>query len=284
MRDSIYPPGTPSPGRIESFEGAGGRELRFRVVGEVDRRHRLLYLHGIESHSTWFLPVAHRLADHGCVTYLLDRRGSGLNLAPSPGDTDSARTLLEDVRLFREHVGSPEFHVVGLSWGGKLAVAATLEQPRRLLSLTLITPGLKSRVALSLWQKLFLLSGCILGWKNRLKIPISPEMFTETPLYLEFIRNDPWRLTTVTARFLLASLKLDRHIARSIPSLRPPVLLFLAGRDPIIDNHGVLRMLSALPKEQLRLEFLEAAAHSLEFDQADFLVTRMSRFFEEWSS
>lgn len=78
--------------------GAGSRSLRYRVVRAPAERHALLYLHGIESHGAWFLAAARGLAERGCTTYLLDRRGSGLNCDGQVGDAESADELLEDVR------------------------------------------------------------------------------------------------------------------------------------------------------------------------------------------
>src|SRR5687767_2901870 len=100
-----------------------------------------MYLHGIESHSTWFLAAAQRLAQQGCTTYLLDRRGSGLNLEPNPGDAPSAQALMTDVMRFREQHADEPMHLAALSWGGKLALATALEHSRAWQSLTLITPG-----------------------------------------------------------------------------------------------------------------------------------------------
>ena len=54
------------------YIGAGGRRLRYRVVEPTaelrpDRRerHRLLVLHGIESHGGWFADTARALAARG---------------------------------------------------------------------------------------------------------------------------------------------------------------------------------------------------------------------------
>src|SRR5919109_2573791 len=160
MRDPLLvheslalPPGTIDPGCIESFKGSGGRLLYYRVLASRPARHHLLYLHGIESHGTWFLPAAARLREFGCTIYLLDRRGSGLNMNPSPGDVSSAQVLLEDVRRFRRRLGHVPIHLVGLSWGGKLAAAVALDQPEGLQSLILITPGLRYRTDLSFVTK-----------------------------------------------------------------------------------------------------------------------------------
>ena len=281
VEDGVLPPGAPGPGSIERFRGASGRYLRYRTVASNPTRHRLLYLHGIESHGAWFLPAAYLLRDHGCTTYLLDRRGSGLNLVPTPGDTPAFRLLLEDIRSFRKHLGDPDLHLVGLSWGGKLATAAALDQPRGLKSLILITPGLKARVRLSMRSKVALFLGLFLLGKNKLKIPIEPEMFTQTSRFLEFIRNDPWRLREVSGRFLLGSHYLERMIKKRVRDLRLPILLFSAGKDRIIDNQGVLDVLSALEEGQVQRHHFEEASHSIQFDQVESMVDRIVAFIDQ---
>jgi pimeloyl-ACP methyl ester carboxylesterase len=275
---SALPPGTIDPGRIESFEGSGGRLLRYRVVASQPTRYHLLYLHGIESHSAWFLPAAASLRELGFTTYLLDRRGSGLNMNPLPGDAPSARVLLEDVRRFRRQLGDLKLHLLGLSWGGKLAAAVALDQPEALQSLILITPGLRSRRDLSLSSKANVLLNLLVGGRSAFKVPIEPEMFTHTPRFLDFIRSDPWRLQKVTARFFLTSRALDRMITKKIADLRLPILLFLAGKDPIIDNRGVQDLLS---KNEVRVRIFDDAIHAIQFDQMERMVREIGSFIEE---
>jgi pimeloyl-ACP methyl ester carboxylesterase len=210
----------------------------------------------------------------------LDRRGSGLNLNPLPGDAPSARVLLEDVRRFRRQLGDPKLHLLGLSWGGKLAAAVALDQPEALQSLILITPGLRSLRDLSLSSKANVLLNLLVGGRSGFKVPIEPEMFTHTPRFLDFIRGDPWRLQKVTARFLLTSRALDRMITKKIANLRLPILLFLAGKDPIIDNRGVRDLLSAV-KNQVRLQIFDEAIHAIQFDQMERMVRDIENFIEE---
>lgn len=274
------PPGTIDPGRIESFKGSGGRLLYYRVLASRRARHHLLYLHGIESHGAWFLPTAASLRNFGCTTYLLDRRGSGLNMNPSPGDVSSAHVLLEDVRRFRRQLDHVSIHLAGLSWGGKLAAAVALDQPDGLQSLILITPGLRYRTDLSLLTKARVVLSLLTGGRTRFEIPIEPEMFTHTRGFLEFIRQDPWRLQKVTARFLLTSRALDWMIARRIGNLNLPVLVFLAGKDPIIDNQGVSDLLSVV-KDQVRLQLFDEAIHAIQFDQMERMVGEIGTFVEE---
>jgi alpha-beta hydrolase superfamily lysophospholipase len=277
---AVLPPGTIDPGDIGSFEGSDGRLLRYRIVASHGAKHHLLYLHGIESHGAWFLPAAAMLRDFGCTTYLLDRRGSGLNMNPSPGDVSSARILLEDVRRFRGELHHVPMHLVGLSWGGKLAAAVALDQPDGLQSLILITPGLRYHTDLSPLAKARVFLSLIMGGRTRFEVPIEPHMFTQTPRFLEFIRKDPWRMHEVTARFLLISRIMDWRLARRIGNLRLPILLFLGGKDPIIDNRGVVDLLSAV-KDQVRLQLFEDGMHAIQFDQTGRLVRQIGTFVEE---
>lgn len=281
MNEVLLPPGANGPGRIESFEGADGRTLRYRVVEADATRHRLLYCHGIESHGTWFLPAAERLAARGCTTWLLDRRGSGLNRNGAPGDARTADLLLDDISTFRRHVGSPALHLVGLSWGGKLATAAAIASPDGVESLILVTPGLKVLVDITTGQKLKLVASLPFGGLARIPIPITADMFTRTPRYLEFIKNDDWRLRHATARFFFAGIKLDRVLRRGLPKLDIPVLLFLAGEERIIDNADVRNLLSKLPGDRLVTLTYDDATHSIQFDQVDRMVDDIVKFLDD---
>ena len=281
-----FPAGALPPGastestEVREYAGNGGTQLRYRIVAAPDARHTLLYLHGIESHGGWFLPAAQRLRERGCTTYLVDRRGSGMNRATAPGDAANADVLLEDVRRFREAIGDPPLHVVGLSWGGKLATAAALDHPERVTSLVLVTPGLRARVDLRPLQKLSVGLDLLRGGTKRFPVPLHDELFTTQRPLLDFLADDPLRTTEVTARFLWASRALDRRIARGIARLRVPVLLLLADDDRIVDNGAVLRLLSALPEGALHLRTHARAMHSIQLERTDDMVSDIVSFLE----
>ena len=274
-------PGAPGTAtKTLTHVGAGGRTLRMQVVEARPARHQLLYLHGIESHGGWFLRAALALRERDCTTFLLDRRGSGLNGGEAPGDAASAAVLLEDVRCARAALGDPVLHLVGLSWGGKLATAVALAEPDRVASLILVTPGLRARVDLTWRQKLAVGLSLLGGGTRRFPVPIVAEMFTREPDLLAFIRNDPLRTTSVTARFLYATRCLDRQIRREIASLKVPVLLFLAGQDQIVDNEAVLRLLAPLDPARLEVRRYEQAMHSIQLEHTDAMVADIAAFLE----
>jgi len=276
-------------GEFGEYAGAGGRLLRYRTVrptraadGRIPDavRHRLLSLHGIESHGGWFLPVARRLAARGCLTWLLDRRGSGLNRDEAPGDAESAGVLLEDVARFRDHAGDPPLTLVGLSWGGKLATAASLDRPRNVERLVLVTPGLRVKVRPPARDLVRIsIDRVFRRGRARVRVPIDDEMFSADAGVLDFIRGDAARLREVTSRMLLAGRALDRRVDRGIASLRVPVLLCLAQDDPIVDEPALRRLLSRLPAGSLRVRRFPGR-HSIQLESPGALADAIAAFLD----
>ena len=112
---------------VSLFRASDGYEFylhRFQPTGTIVAR--VVVLHGIRSHAGWYGSSCQKLADDGYDVHFLDRRGSGWNTARR-GDCPSCHRLIDDVAEFildlrRTRAGLPMF-LVGISWGGKLAVA-----------------------------------------------------------------------------------------------------------------------------------------------------------------
>ncbi len=119
----------------------------------------LVYLHGISSHAGWFDEAGDRLCALGYTVYCLDRRGSGINREnrgfPS-GYIESYEEVFADIHDFVVPLRRRFRHVylIGLSWGGKLALAYALRHQNVCDGLVLITPGLVGKVDLTLLQKM----------------------------------------------------------------------------------------------------------------------------------
>lgn len=259
------------------YTGAGGRLLRYREVRAAPERHRLLVLHGIESHGGWFLPAARALAERGCTTFLLDRRGSGLNRGDGPGDAESAAVLLEDVARFRDNAGDPPMLLVGQSWGGKLAAAAALDRPVNVRGLVLVAPGIRTRVRLPVRDLARVALSALAGGGARVRVPIDDEMFARDPRVLDFIARDPLRVHDATARLLLAGRSLDRRVVRGIAALETPVLLALADDDPIVDEPALLDLLGRLPEGALRVRRFPGR-HSIQLEHPEALAAEIASF------
>jgi acylglycerol lipase len=231
----------------------------------------VLYLHGIQSHGQWFERSAGLLADAGMAVLLPDRRGSGRN-RKDRGHAENPAQLVGDLTsaldLLTERTGRRHVTVVAVSWGGKLALALARWVPDRLVRLVLVAPGLFPQVDIPLARKWSVAWSSLLQPRRYLDVPLSdPALFTATPTWRDFIRDDPLSVRQVTARFLLTSRRLDWEVrAYGRRPAQVPITLFLAGRDRIIDNERTRRFVRelAIPDRSI-IEYPEAH-HTLEFE------------------
>ena len=228
-------------------------------------RGSLTVLHGIQSHGAWYEQSCGRLADAGFEVWMPDRRGSGLN-ASDRGDAPSFRRLLDDVADTMHLAPSPRF-LVGISWGGKLAVAIQRRHAGLCDGLVLITPGLCQRVGLPLKDRIRVAIARIVNPTKLFRIPLNePALFTANPNYLRFIEDDPIRLKRATARLLVESARLGIYNRLSVGFVRCPVLLLLAEHDGIIDNDRTRRFVGQFRTNDLTVREYPDAHHTLEFE------------------
>ena len=277
-----------SPGRLATFVGSHEVELAYLSYTTTGARTALVYLHGIESHAGWFAMAGPQLGKQGFDVYCLDRRGSGLNRENRgflSGHVENYETLLADIRAFITPLRDRYDHVflVGLSWGGKLALSYGLSHPEDIDGLVLITPGLRATADVSFLNKLKIALLSPLNPTARVAVPIEPAMFTTTPVYLEYIKDDPLRLNSATVRFFWQSHRLDRFVDRNIGENRLPIQLFLAGQDTIIDNEGVLEVLSKSQNALPDVLGYEDQTHSIQLDASQRLVEDMTNWIQRHS-
>jgi len=234
----------------------------------------VLYLHGIQSHPGWFVASAAAMAERGHHVFQATRRGSGDN-PPPRGHAASADQLLGDVRTACDFVlrrtGAGRLHLVGISWGGKLAAcfAAGLDRPDMLASLTLVAPGIVPRVDLSAAAKLAVAGCLLLAPRREFAIPLNDvTLFTDNEAMWAYLRGDRHRLLRVTARFLYASRCLDAMLRRSARgAIGAATTLLLARDDRIIDNARTRQWVEHLTAGRAVVETLDGA-HTLEFETA----------------
>jgi len=265
-----------------TYPGADGTPLVMRVWRPERPRAALVYLHGIQSHSGWYEASSRRLAESGVAVYQVERRGSGMDTAHERGHVDRAEVWLADVALAaeraRDETGVARVHLVGVSWGGKLAVACAATRPDLYKSLILAAPGIVPRVDVHLATKVRVAKCLALGRdRERFSIPLAdPHLFTANPERIRYIAEDPLSLREVTARFLYESRRLDRMVRRAAGEVRMPVFLALAERDCIIDNRATRALVARLGPNpngaggagapRHRIVEYAGASHTLEFE------------------
>jgi len=235
-------------------------------------RAPVVYLHGIQSHPGWFVGSAAALAERGHAVFQPVRRGSGDNQA-GRGHADSAGQLLADVgsccRFAAQRTGAERVHLVGGSWGGKLAAAYAVSRRRTvdIASLCLVVPGIAARVDVPRITRLAIGLSLLIAPRRQFDIPLNePELFTRNEPMLQYLRNDPHRLLRATAKFLFVSRRLDAALRRApAGALGAPTTLILAERDQIIDNAAARAAVLRLAGESLAVVHLPGC-HTLEFE------------------
>jgi acylglycerol lipase len=259
----------PLPPRIDFYTAEGGRRLALRTwEANPTPKARLVFLHGITSHSGWYARSCEALARAGFDVHFLDRRGSGLNVE-QPGDVDAWATWIDDVAAYLEPLrGRLPTLLCGISWGGKLAAAVARRHPGLIQALALICPGLYSPHEPGLLKRMALAVPAPDRRQNRrVKIPLErPSLFTDSDAWQQFIAHDPLTLRRVSWRFAREDRYLTRYARGAAPYLHMPLLLVLAGRDRIVDNARTRAFFNRTGSRVRTLIEYPNAAHTLEFE------------------
>jgi acylglycerol lipase len=264
-----------------------GYEAYARYWPAAHPRGAVLFHHGIQSHAGWFEASATALQNAAYCVLQIDRRGCGRNQS-ARGHAESADQLIDDsVRageVLLRRSGVQKYHLHGVSWGGKLAVAHYVEHPESVNSLSLVTPGIFPRVGVSKERMAEIGFAMIYEPGKYFDIPLNePKMFTSSPHWQRYFLEDALTLRQCTAGFYLASRRMDRTILR-LKELPPiPLQLHLAADERIIDNDKTVEFIRRLEWPDTRITTYGNARHCLEFDVPDELLCEMVSFIEQSS-
>jgi acylglycerol lipase len=276
------------------IQASDGVDLHYRhwSSGPAKPWAVVIFLHGIASHGGWFAETAADLDSRGVAVYAPDRRGSGRS-GGRRGHLASYVRALDDIdELVKlgtsEHGGTPLF-LAGSSWAAKLALVYAALRPAALAGLMLLGPGLLPRVTLSPARRISVAIGHIIAPTAQVAIPLTPELYTTTARYLDFIRADRLRLVTATTRFFWETGRLDRHRARASVRLRLPLAVLQGEKDAMMDVPKTREWFSQLGVDDKTYRPYPGAGHTLDFepDRSQYLedmVTWLATRVPPWSS
>ncbi len=274
--------------RVECERSSDGVELshvRWGASGAI--RGQVVCVHGIRSHAGWYEGSCQYFAEQGYETFFMDRRGSGLNRVRG-GRRVTASLLMNDVSCFleRRRGEHPELplHLVGISWGGKLAAATLLGEPGLADSLTLVTPGIFAKRDIGTKEKFQVLLYHWVSPGRMMRIPLNePELFTANPERIAYIREDALSLTECPVGLMWASFILDRRVQPSGAKLTVPVFMMLAEHDEIVDNERLERYQAELGCMSKQMKVYAGAHHTLEFESDPGSIFRdMTNWFSRF--
>jgi alpha-beta hydrolase superfamily lysophospholipase len=258
----------------KSSDGYVGKYRRYPAVGTA--KAEVVFLHGIQSHAGWYEHSCRYLAEQGYNVSFLDRRGSGA-AETNRGDCPSFRRLLDDVAEFvtgipravsRDNaVARVPVFLGSISWGGKLAVALERRHPGIVDGLILLAPGFFPKLHHTFGERLHIFASRWFTPRRPFPIPLNdPELFTATPKWLEFLKNDPHRLHSGTARMFIESVRLDAYLRFTPKYVHCPVLLLLAEKDRIIHNGRTRAFVERFATKDKTVHEYPGAHHTLEFE------------------
>jgi 2-dehydropantoate 2-reductase len=243
---------------------------------DCEPRGVILFLHGAESHSGWFEEVALDLEQQKFAVVSFDRPGWGNSEGERGHLASRAEALSQVVEItshLRERFGS--VHLVGLSWGGLLALYVATRRWVLFDSLTLIAPGIYSRSGLPFSQKIRVAAAALIGRKRYVPLPIHTADFTRNLNRTQYIQNDPLRITTVSSSFCIETLKMRWFVHTHLGQRRlSPSMLLLAEADAIINNDATRKLLSRV---EMTISLYEHAAHSLVFEDPSRVAADIAR-------
>ena len=278
-------PSTPLPegeGRVIAYSvaehqaGDGYRWKYRKYPAAGDARGIVVFIHGIQSHSGWYEYSCTQLSRAGFDVYFLDRRGAGMN-AEQRGDAPSFRRLLDDLAEFLaalprnvsrgNTVARLPVFLAAISWGGKLAVALERRHPGLVDGLVLLCPGFFAKVRPTFWQRIGILLARLFRPRKKYPIPLNePDLFTATPRWQQFLRDDPLRLHQATARLLVESVRLDGYLRFTAKYVHVPVLMLLASEERIIRNDRTRAYFERFASRDKEIIEYAGAHHTLEFE------------------
>ena len=241
-------------------------------------RGRVVLIHGVQSHQGWYQGLGRRLAEAGFETHCADRRGSGGNTRER-GHTPSAVRLVDDITELLESfdIRAPNVPtaVVGISWGGKLAILAAARSPNWIKALALVCPGMQPRVGVTFGERLRIALAYFTNRRKKFPLPLGdPALFTTSPVGQAFIANDPLGLREATAGLLAASNFLDRSVAKAPTRVMQPILLMLASEDRIVNNAKTREYIDRFASQDRTVIEYPGAHHTLEFEPDPGLYAR----------
>ena len=270
-----------SKAKIEFIPGTSSAGIYMRVFGKNGGKTPVIMSHGLQSHSGWFVQSAAFMAGLGHPVYSMDRRGSGLSQAPR-GDLKDFMIMVEDIHTVAKFVkkrhAKKKIYLLGHCFGAIPAAAYACEYPDNAKGLILTTPAIYTKTEPSLFWKIRILVTPSGKGNFLVPNPLETSQFTELRMYEEFIKSDTLSLKAATGDFYYQVHRARKFVHRNISQLNMPVLMGIAGEDPIVDNQRILVFFQKIPAADNALIEYNDARHILEFSP------EKERYFDDLAS
>ena len=269
--------------QVEFINNSGGVRIPVRVFGEEHNSVPVLMIHGLQSHSGWFVQSAHHIASLGLPVYQIDRRGSGLSSEPR-GHAESYDEMIDDILTVAKNAmarhGADQIHLLGHCFGAIPGTAFATRYPHLLKSLILSTPGIYTQTGVYFGEALQILESELTRQHKYIPVHLEPEQFTVNSSYLRFIKDDDLTLKQVTTALYFQVPRARKYIGKNISHLTMPVFFGMAAKDTICDNAKNRAFFDTIPSSRKMIVTYKKAKHIVEFsDNRDIFFRDLAAWF-----
>lgn len=112
------------------------------------------------------------------------------------------------------------------------------------------------------------------------RVPLTTSMLTNNKDFIEFLENDPLRLTRATSSFFAQTFFLTKRAQQAAKSINIPVLILQGEDDTIVDTEKLETWYEQISSKDKEIHAFPGASHSLDFD-ADWFK-QYSHTLVEW--
>jgi pimeloyl-ACP methyl ester carboxylesterase len=246
--------------------------------GSENASEALLCLHGSQSHSGWLEEFAEGLVERAdksgkaMAVVCYDRSGFGRSEGARGRVGPPAHVCFElESIASRFFGGRPPLHLLGVSWGGLLALFAALNNKVLTKSVHLVAPGIFPHVGPN-WRKT--LANLFLVEKKVINFEINPSRLSSQARYQTQIKNDPLRNQTLSLSFLRTTWLMQRQLLRdskSLPNIKN-LHFYLAKGDTVIDSERTAAFGESLGAE---IHWIESKGHCLIWEAPDLIKSQI---------
>lgn len=259
------------------FSGSQGLELYYqRWQPQGDPKGSVALVHGLGSHSAWFVNLISPLVESGYCVYAYDLRGHGRSPGQQ-GHIDHWAQYRDDFhhfyQLIRAHQPTLPCFVLGHSLGGIIVLDYALHYPGALSGVIIIAPAIGNVGVPTL--KLAL--GRLLSWicpRFSLDTGLDRQGGSRDPAIVKAYELDPLRHTRGTARLATEFLRTRQWLSDRLCQLTMPMLVLQGGGDPVVSPDSVRQMFDHIQTTDKEYHEYPDAYHDLHNDRCAAIVVQ----------
>lgn len=213
-----------------------------------------------------------------------DNRGSGRSVPPPPPDA-TCQLFAGEIARFADALAIPRFHLVGYSFGSAVAMTLALDEPDRVVALSIHAgwagPNPTTSQALDASRERIRRDGVAVFLEAACRRNFSPTFQQADPAVWEaFLKNVVNSVTRPSAEGVLAQANAGAtHDVRArLPGLAVPTLVTTGEHDPLAGPAVAAELAAAIPGAELHIFRGPRAYHAIPLEMAAEFNEVVARF------